>query len=289
MERNTAPEADSQLLESTANCDSWRGIRFDVFRGPTCGELRDPEPSKKYWLSVIRNGKCDVRLQRGRTTKTVQFVPSSFAAYNSGVHWDRTAFEGVVETINFSFESTDPAFLNAMPELRNFHCAQDAVISALAHSMLLEVRQGCPSGRLYAESLSLGLASRLWGIGQESVGQTPTFAHPKLTRSLAERVAEFIEARLDEDLTISRLAGVVQMAESTFCICFKGSFGMPVHRYVLERRISRSRILLESDAPIAHIALECGFSSQSRFTEAFRKSVGDTPGKYRNDVRAKFF
>ena len=39
--------------------------------------------------------------------------------------------------------------------------------------------------------------------------------------------------------------------------------------------------LMETQMPVADLALACGFSSQSPFTATFRKHAGLTPRKYR--------
>jgi hypothetical protein len=42
------------------------------------------------------------------------------------------------------------------------------------------------------------------------------------------------------------------------------------------------RLLLETDDPIATIALECGYTDQSAFTRQFRQTLGMSPSKYRS-------
>jgi AraC family transcriptional regulator len=57
---------------------------------------------------------------------------------------------------------------------------------------------------------------------------------------------------------------------------------LPLHQYVLGRRIERAASLLRfSDTPIAAIAIECGFADQSHLTTAFRRRTGVTPAVYR--------
>ena len=50
--------------------------------------------------------------------------------------------------------------------------------------------------------------------------------------------------------------------------------------------IERAKQLLgESVLPLADIALEAGFQTQSRFTTAFRRTTGFTPAVYRKGAR----
>jgi len=67
---------------------------------------------------------------------------------------------------------------------------------------------------------------------------------------------------------------------------FQAAFGEPPHRWLAHRRIARARRLLqESRLSLSEAALDLGFASQAHFTEAFRRAVGVTPGRYRREVR----
>ncbi|MGB5630828.1 MAG: helix-turn-helix transcriptional regulator, partial [Woeseiaceae bacterium] len=59
-------------------------------------------------------------------------------------------------------------------------------------------------------------------------------------------------------------------------------FGLTTGQWVLKTRISHaSRVLVETDLPIADIALEAGYADQSAFTRQFRRSTGLSPSAYR--------
>ncbi|MDR3006858.1 MAG: helix-turn-helix transcriptional regulator [Sphingobacterium sp.] len=62
----------------------------------------------------------------------------------------------------------------------------------------------------------------------------------------------------------------------------KDSLGCTLRRYVVEFRISKACILLvETNAKIADIAYQTGFSSQSSFTKSFKHAMGIQPSAYR--------
>jgi AraC family transcriptional regulator len=66
-----------------------------------------------------------------------------------------------------------------------------------------------------------------------------------------------------------------------FIRLFKQSTGLTPYQYVLQQRIERAKQLLrQGNRAIADVALECGFTSQSNFTRAFRRATGMTPKAY---------
>jgi AraC family transcriptional regulator len=102
------------------------------------------------------------------------------------------------------------------------------------------------------------------------------------------RALEYIEENLDRDIGLAELSKNTDMSPNYFCRAFRKSLGMPPYRYLISRRIERSKELLAStDKDVTQIALEVGFSSHSHFTTAFRRAVGHAPSMYRNAVRSQ--
>jgi AraC-like DNA-binding protein len=63
---------------------------------------------------------------------------------------------------------------------------------------------------------------------------------------------------------------------------FKKSFGVPVRRYLLHRRIQAAKsVLLHSKESLLQVALEAGFTDQPAFNRSFREIVGTSPGQWR--------
>ncbi|QLG91423.1 helix-turn-helix transcriptional regulator [Pseudomonas yamanorum] len=96
------------------------------------------------------------------------------------------------------------------------------------------------------------------------------------------QLVEYIDQQLAEPISLGQLAGMCALSEYHFARMFRESFGLPPHQYLLARRVNRARELLRSSSlPLSEIALACGFSSASHFTNRFRQAMGATPGEYR--------
>ena len=102
------------------------------------------------------------------------------------------------------------------------------------------------------------------------------------TRARMAHVRDLIESALGEDLALERLAAEAGIAAHAFAAAFTRTFGLPLYRYVIQRRVERAKTMLRhTDLPVARIAYETGFSSQSHLATTFKRTVGLTPGAYR--------
>lgn len=103
-----------------------------------------------------------------------------------------------------------------------------------------------------------------------------------LAPSLRRQLVEYIEAHLDQPITLADLALRCNLSEYHFARMFRASLGLPPHQYLLARRLQRACQLLRlGDLALVQIALLCGFASASHFSNRFRQALGATPGEYR--------
>jgi len=162
---------------------------------------------------------------------------------------------------------------------------RDPEIAGVLRAMVHEVAAGCPSGRLYAESLSVGLASRIWSLlGTASAPPRPGRA---LSPLQLRRVDEAIESGLDEPIPLALLAGAAGFSAPHFARLMRNTVGCSPHRYVLRKRVERALgLLVATDLPIAGIATMTGFASQSHLTTTLVRLRGTTPGLVRRARRA---
>jgi AraC family transcriptional regulator len=137
---------------------------------------------------------------------------------------------------------------------------------------------------LCLEALGIILAHEL--VRPES-GPRPS--EPRARGGLAgwqkRTVVEFIEENLADNISLARLAQLIQLSPYHFCRAFKQSFGVPPHRYHTHRRIDRAKALLANrNESVTSIGMVIGFSETSSFTAAFRKVSGMTPTEYRRGL-----
>jgi AraC family transcriptional regulator len=162
-------------------------------------------------------------------------------------------------------------------EIRNRFQIRDAQLENICWALKAEMESNYPSGRLYVDSLAVSVASRLVStyssVAQRTIAQNGGLGGRKLKQTLA-----YIEDHISEDLSLSRIASLTGVSASHFKTLFRESAGVPVHQYVIQRRIERAKdLLMQGKLSIAEIALATGFSHQSHLARHMRRSVGLSP------------
>ncbi len=156
---------------------------------------------------------------------------------------------------------------------------EDPALTSLMRLMEADVAAGCPTGKLYGESLSLALAAHV--AGRYSTGPIETPPHDGLARPVLNRVLDYIRANLGADLTVTELAAVANMSPYHFSVRFKRSVGVAPHQWVTRTRIREAECLLRTRSmSVAEVDLALGFSDQAHFTVVFRRLTGTAPKRY---------
>ncbi len=156
----------------------------------------------------------------------------------------------------------------------------DERLATLMLAMREEVLEGCPSGRLFGESVSLALLGYLAGKYA-----TPRPADPVeagLSPAQKRALVDYVRASLAGNISVTELAGLVHMSASHFAHVFKASFGVTPYRFVMQERIEGAKdMLARTELSASQIAMAFGFSSQSHFVKVFRQFAGVTPKQYK--------
>ena len=161
---------------------------------------------------------------------------------------------------------------------------RDPLLEQIAQVMLAEMQIETSSGRLLVESLAYSLAARLLQTYSDiSLNLSdPPAAEKGLDHRRLQRVLEFVEAHLEDDITVENLASTACLSRFHFARAFKAATGKTPRQHVSERRLRLAKALLtQDDRPLIEITLACDFSSQANFSRAFRRATGMAPGRYR--------
>jgi len=154
---------------------------------------------------------------------------------------------------------------------------RDPQLEHLAWAFEAELQSGSLGDPLYGDSLGMAIAAHLvrrYRLSATAAREPDGGLSPRQLK----RVVEHIEAHVDRRLALAELAQVAGVSASHFKALFKRSTGLPVHQFVVRRRVERARLLLqERTTTIADVAAQTGFANQSHLARWMRRVAGVTP------------
>jgi AraC-like DNA-binding protein len=107
-------------------------------------------------------------------------------------------------------------------------------------------------------------------------------------RSRVNNVIDYVNNNLDKSISLEELASVANFSPFHFHRIFVAVTGESVNNFSNRMRLEKAaRLLKFSNNSISEIATECGLSSPSTFSRAFKQYFGITPNTYRNNGEIK--
>ena len=104
-----------------------------------------------------------------------------------------------------------------------------------------------------------------------------------------DKVIHYIKENLSADLSLAALSEYAGFSPIHFHNLFKSATGRRLRDFVEEKRIrAAAGLILAGEKNLTEIAYECGFSSQSYFSYAFKRRMGTTPRGYARSVSGRY-
>jgi AraC-like DNA-binding protein len=108
---------------------------------------------------------------------------------------------------------------------------------------------------------------------------------PGSEKKAIQQARHYIEEYFARGVSLNELAEHVSFSPYYLLRVFRAEVGMPPYAYLESVRVRHAQRLIETGTPLAEVAAEVGFSSQSHMTRRFKKIIGATPGQYAAQVR----
>ena len=101
---------------------------------------------------------------------------------------------------------------------------------------------------------------------------------------IMQEVATYIYNHYSERLILEDVAKKFNLSRSYLSKKFKSVTGFGFKEYIINVRIQHAcELLLNTNKSITDIAFECGFNDSNYFGDAFRRTKGISPNKYRKN------
>jgi len=165
----------------------------------------------------------------------------------------------------------------------SLNAEQRLTMHAVMDCLIRESMADYPPEQSAAPSL---IASALYVISQ-AYAATPEHARNLLRagkyNDSMEDCIRYIDRNYHRPLTAEGLARQYAMSRSTFSVLFPRAAGMPLKRYITQKRIDQAALLAETtDLPFSEIASIVGYDDFSTFYRNFTRITGLSPSHYRD-------
>lgn len=103
---------------------------------------------------------------------------------------------------------------------------------------------------------------------------------------LISQVKDYVFGHIHDSIIIADIAKSVGVSPNYLSEQFKAYEGVPLKQYIINEKIKNSEYLLKfTEYSLQEISEVCAFSSQSRFSDYFKRKNGVTPSKYRKKYK----
>ncbi|RYG38062.1 AraC family transcriptional regulator [bacterium] len=286
-----------------------RSVITGGIRGGGSWAVRFPPPQriKLYviakgtgWM-VWEGGEPPLRLQTGDVVLVAELKPFTLASDLEAVPFDAHAVFSHAENGFVTLGKGDD-FL-----MIGGHVALDPVLGGLLLDALppyVHVRGTSPEavtvgallpqliGEVQAARAGRGLATALLTqlvflqVLRSTLSASAPLAKGWLRALADERIAptlHLMHAEPSRVWSLEELAKAASMSRSAFALRFKTAAGVAPLTYLTDWRMRLAeRALREGDMPVSSLAYSLGYTSESAFSNAFKRIVGVAPKHYRN-------
>lgn len=154
-----------------------------------------------------------------------------------------------------TFNTIQTKIIRLLEEIREEHFGQKAQISLCVSDLILHINRV-----IYERDSPITKSSE---------------------SSLYEKLLNYIEEHIDEELSLDALAEVFYVSKYHIAHIFKKNLGLSIHQYITKKRLALCRDALLSNNSITQVYSSYGFGDYSAFYRAFKKEYGTSPVVYK--------
>ena len=104
---------------------------------------------------------------------------------------------------------------------------------------------------------------------------------------LALSIKKYLDENFLEEFILDELALKFDLSVVHLIRVFKKEFGLPIHSYILNKKVHRAKELLSSNQTIVQVAQNSGFFDQSHLNRSFKRVFQITPKEYQQNILEK--
>lgn len=276
--------ANGDALESKVIASRW------TLTQPSVVDAENETPDDRHVIGInLRHTQIEFSVE-GRTLISGRLIPGMMHVVAPGRRC-AARFQAPADVLHLQvsqqmltecFENASGRAHASSIEIDDPEVGIDPGIERLAHALLSNDTTGCPFGRLYTETVSLAIVTRVLARHVNPATTKSTRKATSLAKWRLDRAIDYIEANLAEPIALADVANTTGLTRMHFAAQFRAATGYRPHEYLLRRRIEQAQNLLaRPELTLVDAALSVGFQSQAHFSTVFKRLVGETPSRWR--------
>lgn len=291
-------KSEGVLSARFEGCGQW-AMRFPGYRHIKFGSVLEGA----FWLSV-EGAHAPVKIDTGDfylltdgssycSATDPNMAPSDgrhvFDSYKSAdgvVRYGNGGDKVVVTGGRFTFDdATSDVLLQQLPPLIHFPAASPgtAVLAAILTLLSDETAVLQPGFDISAASIANIVLVRILRAHLASSAHPPGWLGAIRDERIGAALA-LMHGDLARQWNVEDLAHTVGMSRTAFSQRFKMLVGFPPLDYLLRWRMTVARTALRNgEKSLSRIAESIGYGSDTAFNSAFKRTTGQSPGRYRSD------
>ncbi len=249
-------------------------------------QVKTPASDRGFVVGVSSHGGHRRRIFREHHATTHDFAENSIYIRDLSENYKAdlsSPFDFVLFEISTASlgKIADEAELSGVTSLSAETASKDVVLANLARALIPALERPDEASLLFVDQMATAIGTY---VVQRYGGRPSATANRTrlLSRSQEDLAKSILLENLEGDISILDVAQACDLSRGYFIRAFRDTTGLTPYQWLIRERVNRARELLRaSNAPLADVAIACGFADQSHFTRVFSTVVGMTPGNWR--------
>lgn len=173
-------------------------------------------------------------------------------------------------------------FIQLVQQENKYVFHHDRIVFHSIQSKLLRILQELLGQQFCREAQLVVCVSDLLLHLNRLVYEQKHFCPPSAQDSLFQNLCSFIDAHMEENLSLERLSSEFFVSKFHISHVFKENLGISIHQYITKKRLNLCCQSILGGMPITEACQTFAFSDYSSFFRAFKQEYGMSPREFRD-------
>ena len=102
---------------------------------------------------------------------------------------------------------------------------------------------------------------------------------------MANKIKNYLDINYLEELSLEELSLEFGVSIVHLIRVFKNDFGLPIHSYILNKKVHKAKELLDKNISMVEVAQNSGFFDQSHLNRSFKRVFQLTPKQFKKSLK----